>query len=67
MKKLDYETEKQLGSQLDFEYALGFELIDDIIPYATEYFVGVIHDGEEFTDYLMEQSTKSYKDKKKSS
>jgi len=69
MKNLDYEIEKELGLQLDTEYEIGIEIIDELIPYSTEYFVGVTHDADEFSEYcherLMEQRDKG-KNKKKS-
>lgn len=55
MKKLDYEVEKELGAQLDTEYEIGLELIEEVIPHALEYFVGVTHDTEEYMDYMNEQ------------
>lgn len=68
MKTLDYETEKELGAHLDNEYELGIEFVDELIPYSTEYFVGVTHDSEEFGEYMhertMEEQEKA-KDKRK--
>ena len=68
MKTLDYNTEKELGTHFDNEYELGIEFVDEIIPYSTEYFVGVTHDSDEFADYMhertMEEQTKGGKKKK---
>ena len=58
-KNLDYEVEKELGAHLDNEYELGIEFVDEIIPYSTEYFVGVSHDSEEFGEYMHERSMES--------
>jgi hypothetical protein len=55
IKQIDYELEKELGSHLDTEYEMGIELIEEIIPHALEYFVGVTHDTEEYIDYMNEQ------------
>jgi hypothetical protein len=55
MKKLDYERERELGSQFDTEYEIGIELVEEVIPHASEYFVGVTHDTEEYMDYINEQ------------
>jgi hypothetical protein len=55
MKKVDYETERELGGHLDVEYEIGIEFVEEIIPHATEYFVGVSHDTEEYMDYMNEQ------------
>jgi hypothetical protein len=69
MKTLDYETEKELGAHLDNEYELGIEFVDELIPFSTEYFVGVTHDSEEFGEYMqertMEQQQEKAKDKKR--
>jgi nucleosome assembly protein 1-like 1 len=69
MKNLDYEVEKELGLQLDTEYEIGIEIIDELIPYSMEYFVGVTHDADEFTEYMhermIEQQEKGKKKKTK--
>jgi hypothetical protein len=71
MSKVDYETEKELGLQLDTEYSIGIELIDEIIPYSLEYFVGVTHETDEYEEYMhermMEQHDKGKKKKQKKS
>jgi len=68
MKTLDYNTEKELGTHFDNEYELGIEFVDEIIPYTTEYFVGVTHDSDEFLEYMhlrmLEQPNKGAKKKK---
>ncbi len=40
---------------MDTEYEMGIELIEEIIPHALEYFIGVTHDTEEYIDYMNEQ------------
>jgi histidinol phosphatase-like PHP family hydrolase len=59
MKKIDFDTEKEIGMQLDFEYSLGIEFTDEIVPNALEYFVGVTHETEEeFEEYMHEMMIK---------
>ncbi len=65
MKNFDYEIEKELGLQLDTEYEIGIEIIDELIPYSTEYFVGVTHDADEFTEYCHERMTEQQEKGKK--
>lgn len=52
MKLLSSEKEKSLADALNDEYNLMKELIEDIIPHAIEYYVGVVHDNEEFDEYF---------------
>jgi hypothetical protein len=47
--------EKELGAHFDTEYEIGLEFVEEIIPYAMEYFVGVTHNTEEYIDYVNEQ------------
>jgi len=56
MKTLDFEIEKELGAHLDSEYEIGIEIVDELIPYSVEYFVGVTHDSEEFAEYMHERT-----------
>lgn len=69
IKTLDFDVERDLGSHLDLEYEIGIELIDEIVPYATEYFVGITHETEEYSAYvnerMMENQGKSNKRNKK--
>jgi hypothetical protein len=39
----------------DTEYEMGLEFVEELIPYALEYFVGITHDTEEYIDYTNEQ------------
>lgn len=55
VKKVDFETEKELAGHFDQEFEIGFEFIEDIIPYALELFVGVVHDQDEYLEYCAEQ------------
>jgi nucleosome assembly protein 1-like 1 len=64
VKSLDFEIEKELGGHLDMEYELGVEIVDELIPYSIEYFVGVSHDSEEFGDYMHERTIESQEKKK---
>ncbi len=64
MKILDFDTEKDIGMQLDFEYGLGIEFTDEIIPNALEYFVGVSYQTEEeleeyMHDIMLKQNEKN--------
>jgi nucleosome assembly protein 1-like 1 len=65
VKSLDFDVEKELGAHLDMEYELGVEIVDELIPYSVEYFVGVSHDSEEFGDYMHERTIESQEKKKK--
>ena len=56
VKKVDFETEKELGSHFDTEFEIGFEFIEEIIPYALEFFVGVVNDQDEYLEYASEQT-----------
>ena len=64
MKKLDFDTEKEIGMQLDFEYSLGIELTDEIIPNALEYFVGVTYQTEEELEEYMHDMILKQNEKK---
>ncbi len=61
IKTLSFDIERDLGAHLDLEYELGIELIDEIIPYATEYFVGITHENDEFASYTKERMTEKNK------
>lgn len=56
IKKVDFSTEKKLASHFDTEFEIGFEFIEEIIPYALEFFVGVSTDQDEYLEYLSEQT-----------
>jgi len=45
-----------LAGHLDQEFEIGYEFIEEIIPYALEFFVGVVNDQDEFIEYVNEQS-----------
>lgn len=47
------KQEEQLGSHLDTELEFGLEFIEEIIPFALEYFTGVKHNPEEIMDYMV--------------
>ena len=51
-KNIDIEKEKSFAELFDKEYDLLKEIIYEIIPHATEYYVGVIPDIEEYLGYL---------------
>jgi len=59
------KQKKNLGIHFDQEQEIGIEITDELIPYATEYFVGVTHDTEEYTEYIQEQMEHQAKDSKK--
>lgn len=63
IKKVDFELEKELGSHFDTEFEIGFEFIEEIIPYALEFFVGVSHDQEEYFEYVDEQQSHHFENK----
>lgn len=52
IKLLSSEKEKELADTLNEEFDLIKEIIEDIIPHAVEYYVGVIHDNEEYDKYF---------------
>lgn len=56
VKKIDFETEKELAGHFDQEFEIGFEFIEEIIPYAIEFFVGVVNDQDEYLEYVSEQA-----------
>jgi len=65
MKKIDFDTEKEIGMQLDFEYSLCIEFTDEIIPNAIEYFVGVSYQTEEeLEEYMHDMMSKPNQKKK---
>ncbi len=52
--------------ELDFEYTVGIEFTDEIIPHALEYFVGVTYENEEeFEEYMHDMMLKKQKENKK--
>lgn len=53
---MDFETEKELGGHFDQEFEIGYEFIEEIIPYALEFFVGVVNDQDEYLEYAAEQA-----------
>ena len=53
----DFEHEKELGPYLDSEFENGLEFIEEFIPHATDYFLGLKpEDNDEFTNYLDSQA-----------
>jgi len=55
IKNVKLDIERELGGHFDMEYELGLEFIEEIIPYASEFFAGVARDEDEYHEYLMEQ------------
>ena len=53
---MEFETEKELGGHFDQEFEIGFEFIEEIIPHALEFFVGVVHDQDEYFEYAADQA-----------
>jgi len=51
-KNIDIEKEKSFAELFDKEYDLLKEIIYEIIPHASEYYVGIIPDIEEYLGYL---------------
>ena len=56
IKKITFDTEKDLGSHFDTEFEIGLQFTDEIIPYAFEFFLGVAEDPSEYPEYVNEQS-----------
>ena len=52
MKCITYKEEKMLYERLDKEYEIANEIIDEIIPHASEYYCGCLQDIEEHTNYV---------------
>jgi hypothetical protein len=52
MKCITYKEEKALYERLDKEYEIANEIIDEIIPHASEYYAGCLQDIEEHTNYV---------------
>ena len=52
MKCMSYEEEKTLYERLDKEYEVANEIVDEIIPHASEYYCGCLQDIEEHTNYV---------------
>ena len=63
IKKVDFEIEKELGAHFDTEFEIGFEFIEEIIPYALEFFVGVNHETDEYFDYVNDQTNQNFEEK----
>ena len=55
IKKLNFDTEKELGSHFDTEFEIGLQFTDEIIPYAFEFFLGVAENQGEYAEYVSEQ------------
>jgi len=53
---VDFGSEKELGEHFDQEFEIGFEFIEEIIPYALEFFVGVVNDQDEYLEYAADQA-----------
>jgi hypothetical protein len=57
MKDYDFENEKELGAYLESEFEIGIEMVDEFIPYATDYFLGLKPEGtDEYSNYLDSQA-----------
>lgn len=66
MNRIDYEEERELAHHFDLEYELGHELLKEIIPFATEYFMGIAYESLEYETYVNERMIeKEIKRKKK--
>ncbi len=59
-KKVSFDAEKELGLHLDTEYELAIEFSEEIIPYASQFFVGVSHNENEYQEYVMDQIEKRF-------
>jgi Nucleosome assembly protein (NAP) len=60
IKNIDIETERDLGAHFDTEYEIGLELVDEIIPNASEFFVGVDVDFDEYHQYASDLINKKF-------
>lgn len=56
--KVDYETERELGSYLDLEFEYGMEILEEFIPHALDYYVGLKTESDEYAKYSAEQHHK---------
>jgi len=68
INKIDFDLEKEIGQQFDLEYEYAMEFIEDLIPHALEYFMGIKHDTDEYVEYINEkviENSEKPKDKKK--
>ena len=52
IKEISISKEKNLGEFLDKEYEILSIFKNEIIPYASEYYVGIIQDFQDFDAYL---------------
>ena len=52
LSSLSFKDEKELSDFLDKEYEIAMELKNEIIPHASEYYIGLIQDIEEYQNYL---------------
>lgn len=52
ISSLSFKEEKELAEFLDKEYDIAMELKNEIIPHASEYYIGLIPDIEEYQNYL---------------
>jgi len=52
IKKISLKTEKELASHFDTEYEIGVQFKDEIIPYATEFYLGVANNPDEYLEYI---------------
>jgi hypothetical protein len=55
IKKISLKTEKELASHLDTEFELGLQFIEEIIPNATEFYLGIANNPDEYSEYIHEQ------------
>lgn len=49
---LSFKEEKELGEILDKEYEIAEEIKNELLPHASEYYVGIKQDIEEYSNYL---------------
>lgn len=49
---LSFKEEKELGEILDKEYEIAEEIKNELLPHASEYYVGIKQDIEEYSHYL---------------
>jgi hypothetical protein len=56
IKKINFNTEKELGFHFDHEFEIGLQFTDEIIPYAFEFFLGVAENQGEYQEYVSEHA-----------
>lgn len=53
---IDIDTEKELGFYLDSELEYGMEFIEEFIPNATDYYLAIKYDGDEYSKYCNKEN-----------